>query len=163
MTTIAYRDGVMAADTQVTEGNMVFAQATKLRRLADGTLIGMAGDMMPCAKLLRAIDGKGFEDIEPIAKDCKGAWALVVNPERRVFMLQGGKAGGLAELHGDFFVEGSGAPYALGAMAAGAGAKQAVEIAARFDVNTGLPVVVENLGVPVVVEKPVRRRGTRRT
>lgn len=41
-----------------------------------------------------------------------------------------------------FWAAGSGADYAMGAMAAGKDAKEAVEIACRFDINCGLGVDV---------------------
>lgn len=46
-----------------------------------------------------------------------------------------------------FYAVGSGAPYALGAMAMGASPEEAVAIAARFDPNTGGEVEVLKLKV----------------
>ena len=43
----------------------------------------------------------------------------------------------LSETENDFWAVGSGEEYALGAMAMGASAAQAVEVASQFDVYTG--------------------------
>lgn len=55
-------------------------------------------------------------------------------------------------IEGKFFAVGSGADYAMGAMAMGASAEEAVRIAARYDLNTGggLTVVELSLARPPV-------------
>lgn len=48
-------------------------------------------------------------------------------------------------VNGEFFAIGSGADYAMGAMAMGASAEEAVRIAARYDLNTGGGLTVVEL------------------
>ena len=43
MTIITYRNGVMAGDTIVIEGDLRVGCTTKVRKMTDGTLAGMAG------------------------------------------------------------------------------------------------------------------------
>lgn len=49
------------------------------------------------------------------------------------------------ELQDKFYAVGSGAQYAMGAMAMGATPEKAIEVAARFDPSTRLPLEVEQL------------------
>ncbi|MGP1667415.1 MAG: hypothetical protein ACTS5I_16215, partial [Rhodanobacter sp.] len=44
MTTLAFRDGVMACDSQWTVGNIRGVHRTKIRRLKSGALLGFAGE-----------------------------------------------------------------------------------------------------------------------
>lgn len=45
--------------------------------------------------------------------------------------------GGVASFEAPFYADGSGGEYAMGAMAMGANARQAVQVACRFDLASG--------------------------
>jgi hypothetical protein len=68
---------------------------------------------------------------------------LVVYPTGRVFYWDGSPT--FVEMHGPFFAAGSGQDFALGAMAAGADARRAVEIAIQFDTQSGGRVDIRRL------------------
>jgi ATP-dependent protease HslVU (ClpYQ) peptidase subunit len=135
MTTIAYRDGVLASDSLVTLGNTkVHGRYQKIRRLG-GYLIGTAGSVAACQNFIDWVKAGDDEDPPP-----KGEYsALVIDPKGRVREMENGNV--LPVPRGArFFAIGSGAPYALAAMYAGATATEAVKIAAKIDTSTGLPV-----------------------
>jgi len=130
MTTIALRNGVMAGDTQVTEGDTLVASGCrKVRRLRDGRLYGFSGDIEQGEIMLRALR-KG--EAPP---KLRGIKAILVYQDGVVSLWEG--AIWIKQQHAPFFAIGNGTDFALGAMAAGADAKQAVKIAMKFDTATG--------------------------
>lgn len=135
MTTITYRDGMMAADTTTFFRGIAVGTSHKIE-LIEGYLVGCAGD---------ASSGKLFKSwfVDRFLRDVpeKAAFAhdseinaLTIAPDGRVtcwdIQLEP------IRLKAQFHAIGSGADVALGAMAMGANARQAVEIAMRFDAHT---------------------------
>lgn len=137
MTTVVYRDGVLAADSLVTMGDTkIHGNMRKLSRV-HGHLIGIAGGVADCDEFINWCKAGGSEtETEPP----KGQYsAIVVQPNGKVFEVECGKY--LPRLtNTKFHAIGSGAPYALAAMYAGASAAEAVRIATKIDTNSGLPV-----------------------
>lgn len=135
MTTIAYRDGVLASDSLVTLGNTkVHGSYQKIRRIG-GYLVGTAGSVATWQQFIDWVKSGNDEDPPP-----KGVYnALIVDPRGKVREIENGSV--LPCPRGaKFFAIGSGSPYALAAMYAGATAAEAVKIAAKIDTSTGLPV-----------------------
>lgn len=139
MTTVAYKDGIMAADrqTDVPSGN---AGVTKLKRRDDAVYAGTG-----CSSDIAALADWYFSNRMALAKytarknDDPNAELLVMHDDGRVFWTGWGCSP--SEVSG-FVAIGSGAEYAVGAMARGAHPGEAVEIAARFDESTGQGVDV---------------------
>lgn len=140
MTTIAYRDDVLAADTQITCGGTIDGWAQKAfrkgrllyatsgssglgDRFASWVSGGMQGDA-PCLK------GEGDKD--------GGHGYLFPGGDRVVWRYDDVWATHRAP----FFAYGSGAEIALGAMLAGASAEEAVRAAAERDIATGGEITV---------------------
>ena len=67
------------------------------------------------------------------------AWGFVYAPDGRVLWF---KPGGLEHFRTPFHATGSGAEYAMGAMAMGASPEQAVAVAMQFDTATGGEITV---------------------
>lgn len=134
MTTIAYRDGVMAGDRRATDGDLAWAEMRKVFRRRDGCLIGGCGNTTILQRYVDwFLDGeRGFKPGLGV-KD-EDAEFLVVRQSGRVEFHD---RNGVHGLQGRFFAIGSGSSAALGAMYMGATARQAVKAASRFDVNTG--------------------------
>jgi ATP-dependent protease HslVU (ClpYQ) peptidase subunit len=135
MTTVVYRDGILAADTLVTQGGAVkvHGEYRKIRRIGDH-LVGTSGGVADCERFVNWL--MAGEDAEPP----KGEYAaIVVSPNGRVREIEGGHPLPRPR-NAKFFAIGSGAPFALAAMYAGADAVTAVKIAAKIDTATGLPV-----------------------
>ncbi len=134
MTTVAYRDGVLAADSQATNADLRTGTAQKVFGLHDGSLaagLGAACQALPLIEWLR--NGKQGE--RPPTGD--GA-VIHVEADDKITVYD---SGGWQELDRQpFRAWGSGAGLALGAMSAGASAEEAVAIAIRFDIYSGFPV-----------------------
>lgn len=139
MTTIAYRDGVMAADSASTYGNNKATQVRKVRKIGR-FLVGLSGSASLaedfCVWLARKQRITAWP-VQPTGDD--GVWALLVDRETgRVFKMD--KCGTPFRLYGKWFATGSGMDAAMGAMAAGASALRAVEIACTIDAGSAGPV-----------------------
>lgn len=133
MTTIVYHreSALMAADRRCVNGyDVVCAPVTKIRRLKDGTLVGCAGSVVALQLVSEWLENECKDKFQgPDKTD-----VLIVDPDGGVHMLQDGV---LYEIEDEFPVLGSGGDHARGALAAGATARRALEIATRFDPFTG--------------------------
>ena len=133
MTTIAYRDGVVAADTQCTDSGLA-SYKLKLYKIRD-SVIAITGDVYACHKFIewfkdQSKDKPEFasdDDFECLIFKGEEMWGV----DRNVTFVR------IEPLHGSYIAFGSGRDYAIGAMRCGSSAKRAVEIAAEFDVSTG--------------------------
>lgn len=134
MTTIAYRDGVMAGDSRAYSGNRApIGNKVKVERLRDGTLLGVSSTVPGGAETVR----RWWDDRD---LDLPSAFSLLaVKPNGDVYY-----ASDTPHLSGPlrapFFAIGSGNELALGAMEMGAAAVEAVRAAAKHDPWTGLPI-----------------------
>jgi ATP-dependent protease HslVU (ClpYQ) peptidase subunit len=142
VTTIAYRNGVMAGDSLATTGGTRFCGIRKVHKLANGALLGVTGDVTRAMRLVRALhdtQGRLNDDVSDLARKCDGVY---VHPKGTVWVLEGG---GFYEAFAEFLATGSGMDYALAAMKMGAGARKAVEVACELDIYSGAPVDVVKL------------------
>lgn len=162
MTTIAYKDGIVAADTQETFGDRKIKSAGKIFRVPSGPNKGhvlcLTGASFVGQKLVEwYTDPKGKEP-PIVAADPDDDEALVeflvITPDRRLFLFN--ETCALVPFEADHYAVGSGGDYAIGAMDAGKSAIEAVKIACRHDCNSSLPLHIMRL-VP-----PPNRRANRR-
>jgi ATP-dependent protease HslVU (ClpYQ) peptidase subunit len=155
MTVIAYRAGIIAADSRAYAGDKVpIGSKQKIRRLGDGTLLGASSTH---------VGGTGwamdwYEDGMPseAGKEVKlpdSFTLLVVKPDGSVWYADKGGDKGVANLTGplstEFIAIGSGEEYALGAMAAGLDAISAVKAVCKLDVWSDLPIYAASLAGPM--------------
>jgi len=141
MTTIAYRNGLMAGDTRAYSGSKYpIGRKSKIKRLQNGTLIGVSSTTPGGGEYVA--NWYETQDSSLILPDAFSLLAVHLNGD--VFfatdhkMLSG-------PLKADFFAIGSGCDFALGAMEMGASAQKAVEVSCYFDVWSDLPVEVWRL------------------
>jgi len=141
MTTIAFRDGIMASDSMIECNGWLSPciEVEKIRKVTNGALIGLAGNPTffdPfCDWFL------GIKNERPVLND---TMILVALPDGQLEeYTQHGKI--VLSLSKPFFAIGSGTPAALGAMCAGATAERAVSIAALLDPYTGGRIQVKHL------------------
>lgn len=139
MTTIVWDGMNMAADSQCSFHRM---NTVKVHRLKDGSLVGFAGDSGLCLRALKAMEDGKEAPIEPGEYRYLRAW-----PDGRVVVDTGS---GPTPMPMQFFAIGSGADYAMGALAMKADALEAVRVAAMFDPDTGgnvqtMPLVQPNV------------------
>ena len=152
MTTIAYRHGVLAADSCMTVNGCKLGSMVKIRRREDGALAGAAGSAGYAAAFLKWFLAK--EGSPPEAKEVdryldKG---VIFYPDGRIEVYE---PGGPFEVSAPYYAFGSGSSEALGAMFAGADAVTAVQAAIEHCPHTFGEITVLNhdgiaeaLGIP---------------
>lgn len=130
MTTIAYRDGVLASDSLVSSGNTRAGEVRKIAR--HGNLMGgISGPLDAAEKFLRWIES-GCEGDCPQLGD--GSDAILIRGRKTFYV---GPSGTVVPFRAPFAATGSGENLAIGAMAMGASAIEAVKVAIRFDEGSG--------------------------
>ena len=144
MSVVAYRWGVLAADSRAYGGHGHPSPGfkRKLHRLADGSRVGVVSAKLgePERFLAWLRKGRKPEEWTGGKPDIR---ALLVEPGGRVFLFEDSVWPSGPISPAEFYAIGSGQEYAIGAMAAGASAPEAVQIAIRFDPHCGGPVAVE--------------------
>lgn len=141
MTTIAYRDGIMAADTQLTTADRIF-RTEKILRLPDGSLFAGAGGFTDVIKV-RTWVADGCPDEMPELSENADIECLWVKPDGSIFLLD--KEMELMAVCSEYISIGTGSQYALAAMYMGANAENAVQVACEFDPSTSKPIKLYNL------------------
>jgi hypothetical protein len=133
LTTVAWDGKTLAADRRMAG----WMDACKVFHLKDGRVLSGAGYMDELAEVAAWLDAGGDDRDKPVVSDdddtCTDYLLIdgdtcywLTTPFLRPIEVRDGMA-----------AVGSGSRYALGAMAAGKTAAEAVAIAARFDPNTG--------------------------
>ena len=154
MTTIAFRDGVLAGDSCVTMGGRwVTGATTKLARIG-GFGFGFCGSIWAGKAIFREltklaekqdfaavfIDGERVDRLidAPKLADDDHFDCLVISPRGELFSFESNLVP--YRMSAPFAALGSGGPFALGAMGAGASAADAVRIAGMLDTCTSVDV-----------------------
>jgi len=135
MTTIAYKDGFLAADSQCNNGNFKVNYLEKIEENED-FVWASAGTVSSCYQFSLFIQSKPFK--EEIFKDERHAGFCCLyydKKKKELFYIDNDLTP--EKLNVEFYAIGSGAYIAYGAMLAGKNAKEAVEIAAKMDNFTG--------------------------
>jgi 20S proteasome alpha/beta subunit len=148
MTTIAYKDGKLAADTMMIKGTTILGHVTKIVRREDGALCGGSGNLgwvQAFHRWFLAAD----EDVEPppLSEYDTGIIVRKGNPEIEIF-----ENGSSFHFEPAYTAIGSGSEFALAVMSVGADAETAVRTAMMFDPGTGGIVEVVEHGEPDLVE-----------
>lgn len=142
MSVVAYKDGIMAADSRAYGGKYQASPGAKAKahRLADGTRVGLVSAVvgLPEKYLAWLAGGAKPEDWSGDKPDLR---CLMVKPDGAVFLADEGLTFS-GPIDCQVYAIGSGAEFALGAMAAGASAEEAVRVACRYDPHCGEPVLV---------------------
>lgn len=133
MTTIAYRDGVLAADSLACWGDTRDSYVTKIAKrgqvlaTASGNVSGINGFL----DWFRS--GAEGEPPRPVIGD--GVWfGLLITPDDWMLLWT---PGGWERSRAEMTTMGSGGDFARGAMEAGASPEEAVRIALRVDTKSG--------------------------
>ena len=135
MTVIAYRDGVMAADSLAQDGVLKVSGLQKVIRGDDGSLYGMAGAAGMCCEIRRWIEGGLKGDRPPLRDGEHTADVLAVSPEGAVSVWT---VYGTEDYPGAAYMAiGSGSAVAMGALFMGASADRAVEAAIEHGLGCG--------------------------
>ena len=146
MTTICFRNGILAADTRAYSGGKApIGQKTKIfhnaeLKLACGcstTAVGFGERFWMW--LTGAIGDKDFKDSQP-----EDAFTALTIQDGEVFIYENSPFP-TGPLTADYFAIGSGRDIALGAMEMGASAPEAVRVACKHDVWTAEPIMAIDL------------------
>ncbi len=144
MTTVAYCDGVMAADSRTTDGSCLDLSVKKIYRYRH-ILIGTAGcaDTRDILRMLKGVrepeDLPGKDELKILKEEI--SVIVVFRETERIFLLETiERKGQVMEHEGEFIAIGSGKDNAYGALEMGASAPEAVRIACKYDTGSGLPV-----------------------
>lgn len=134
MTTIAYRNGIMAADTQVSTGDVNDCFITKLAKNKKGDIAGAGGPLGYKYKFLKWF--KSGEKGKPpsCVDESAGFEGVIVRKSGKIEIYDQEVK---STIRCNYYAFGSGNHLALGAMANGATAKQAVKAAIKHDVYSG--------------------------
>ena len=147
VTTVAFRDGIMAADSRYCETTVGITRGPKIFRKKVGkreVLIGIAGDDTFAAMLF--VDWYGtnndalYKSITALDGD---AFDILIWDGRKLF--EASPRCRPCEIEESYYAIGSGALHAITAMDCGKSAIQAVQMAARRDQHTGGRVVSQKL------------------
>lgn len=149
MTTIAYRDGIMASDSKVTGNEVFVGQAKKITKITveedlpwidrvifrkepkqKTYLVGMCGELAGCLHFMDVLFFGAQQSSE-----ISGA-LLVVDEDGEIMIYENGRTNGI-RIEGEYAAEGSGFEVALGAMFHGATAVEAVQAAIHHDNTSG--------------------------
>lgn len=148
MTTIAYKDGVIAYDSRQTRGGSIVSDNCSKCEQVNGVLFFLSGSVCDERALLAAYLGTPSKE----AVECSG---FVVDNGKLMMVGHDDKTGVWREpldpANPDAI--GSGSAYALAAMDMGASAEEAVRAAMKRDIYTGGTVrtmVIREEGVPQV-------------
>lgn len=135
MTTIAWDGEILAADSQAQ--TTFKSRIRKLYRLTDGSIFGAAGLVQEALAVVAWLQGDekptDLQNFEGLIITAAGASVLGMRLMREPVLEP-------------FYAVGSGAHYALTAMACGKNAVQAVRVAIRFDPESGGRVQTMKLG-----------------
>jgi len=154
LSTIAYRDGVLAGDSLVTTQTTVIGQKQKVFDVIAGEndekryLVGVVGCISDIEAFVRWVRDDFSPHSHPRRELGDGedlAEAIVVNPQTSRIGLFAGPDFEAEYIDAPYYALGSGAKFALGAMHAGAGAELAVEAAKEHDLRTGGSIRVVQL------------------
>ncbi len=134
MTTIAYRDGVLVVDGQVTrQTTIIELNGKKSHRADDGSILMISGDLMQFQPFIDWYEKRS--DVRPSLVSSDGSQSMIVVLRRDGLWEH--DHDGFAICLAPFAAWGSGNDIALIAMYMGASAREAVELAAKFDIYTG--------------------------
>lgn len=157
MTTIAYKNGIMAADSACSDSwQILTTRSTKIYRLASGGLLGGAGDadIRSVLELFNHVKtAKQVPSKKKIIEEKTDFDAILVLPKGKIFHVWCNEPegdndrwnAGAMDIHEPHYAIGSGAPFANAALDAGASAREAVNVACKRDFFTRGPISVVTL------------------
>ncbi|ADX32157.1 hypothetical protein PAK_P30143 [Pseudomonas phage PAK_P3] len=132
MTTIAYKDGIIATDGRITQGGVITDEDAEKRLEVDGIVFWLSGAVCDWKVIAEAyVNGDGMED-----QELKVSGLVLDGDGLHFISWDGGIYSEKVNLERPR-AAGSGTQFALGAMMAGASAEEAVEAAKALDIYSG--------------------------
>lgn len=156
MTTLAYRNGTIAADSRCTEdtehgGTRVFncekifvKEGVHLgKHGAEDVILATAGETFSGMIFVDAYGGSRMPQVQDALLTGEADFSILILRSDGLFVVD--KWCRQVKVLDEFYAEGSGAKAAFGAMHMGASAQRAVEIACRIDPYTAPPIVTARI------------------
>lgn len=138
MTTIAYRDGILASDTGIHGGGYFVGETEEKIFEHQGSLFGVTGDLSAIVILKKWLeDGRSLEKLPDFKKD--NVEIIEINPGGKVFFLY--ETFLPIHIDAEYHALGSGDRIAIGALDIGATATMAIEICIKRDCYTAGKVI----------------------
>lgn len=157
MTTVVYRNDHIASDSLTTAGGVTLGTTPKCGVVTADTVVDVRSGAITVERWLWGAAGSAVYAhafAKWVANGAKGvpptARALDHSFDRGILIRKPGvvevyEDGGMFVLETEIYAMGSGKEFALGALAAGATVKHAIEIACQYDVDSNGPVKVYTL------------------
>lgn len=141
MTVIAYRAGVLAADTAAWHNDVIVVSVRKIVRLDDGSLFAATGPSDKVAAYIAWANGAAEKPAD--ADEESGYSGIRLYPDGEIWAI--GRNHERYQRVGEFMALGAHCEFLYGAMAAGASAEEAVRLAIRYCAFASGEVQVERL------------------
>ena len=141
MTAIAFRDGVMACDTQTIFNSFKRHKSKIIEK--NGYLIGVSGIACPSDSDIISWFFKGEYPLPQFSNDEIKFSLLVLTPKNHIELWD--QTGYKEEISSPFWATGAGADVCMGAMEMGASAQEAVKIAIKWCEGCGGRVISRSL------------------
>ena len=142
MTTIAYRNGILAADTGVYSNGFCEARVSKIRKVLAG-LVGSSGNASHFKQFYTWVATNSERDRPKLDRE-DSFDGIHVKPDGSIFIYDRFMVA--IPIHNtEFYALGSGREIAMGAMAMGAAPAEAIRIACRFDTHSIEPIETVSL------------------
>lgn len=152
MSTIVYRDGVLASDTRAYTGSIIpIGEKSKSRHYRSGIVAGITTSKPGTSERLFAWLGKIlaqndapldqilWEEADRLDGELGRFTILAVDNDRRAFLFEDSLFPS-GPIEAPYYAVGSGREYAMGALDTGASAIDALRVACRADVYSDCPI-----------------------
>ena len=158
MTTVAYRDGIIAADSQITYDKSVRGKsAPKIVQLNKDLVFVGAGDTRAIAHATKFFTPLNWEEKLEEAPKFKQAFEAIIWYKGKIYTCIGSCYPEL--VCDDFYAIGSGYKFALAALHLGLSAEDAVKFASTLDIYTNNEIQLFNVAqLQEKAAKPKRAR-----
>lgn len=156
MSTVVYRDGILAADRQITGDNMILGKVQKVF-VAGDHLVGITGAYADAMAFVQWASTNFDPKRKPQTE--RDVEAVVVRRDGS-FHVRSSPLWVEEPITTNFYASGSGSHIAIGALAMGADPVKAVQIACEYDIFSGGGIdalTVED------IPRPKRKRATTRS
>ncbi|MDP9089183.1 MAG: hypothetical protein M3O26_10650 [Pseudomonadota bacterium] len=157
MTTVAFKDGVMASDSRYSDTSVGITKGPKIFRKKVGkkeVLIGVAGADVFAAMLFVDWYGTTADPPKSLSSMDGDMFDILLWDGRRLY--EANPHCRLCEIEEPYYSIGSGAVHAITAMDCGKSAAQAVQMAIKRDINSGGRIVTARLDQVSASKSPPR-------
>lgn len=137
MTTIVYKDGILATDSLITHKDQIFGYRDKIGE-TDECVYALCGTSSAAKEFGKMVKGEEFDKELFTNEYHKGFYGIVINKKTgEVSDYDNCLIPNQNPTFGNFIALGSGADIAKGAMLMGASAVEAIECAIKIDLYSG--------------------------